>query len=485
MRPQKGDGQANALDYALANGNERFCAMNMLLEAFERTVERFPNKVAVADATDSYTFEELRGKAREYGAELANENDAVLVYADRTCDTIIQMLAAMYANRVYVPLDPDMPQHKKHYVEAALQNMGEVADDATCVIFTSGSTGNPKGVVKGAHAYDSFIRAFCRTFQLDESQTIGNQTPFFFDASSKDVLLMMYSGATLEILPTELFATPISLVEYLNERKVTYTCWVPSAYTIVTQLGTFESAMPEYLQHAYFVGEQFPVKHLMQWMQTLPDVEFVNLYGSTELAGVCSYCRLDTGRTYERIPLGVALEGNEVFLAKDGKALPHEVGAEGEICVAGGILSSGYLHDLEGNEKRFVRMTTPSGNVARVLCTGDMARVDEDGELVFVGRSDFQIKYMGRRIELQEIEVAAEHLIQVDACCCVFDQRKKRIVMFCTTTEGHECTAREIKRLMRTAVSSYMMPKKIVVLDEMPHNANGKIDRTSLAARLA
>lgn len=455
--------------------------MGRLIDTFERTVSLFPNKVAVADETTSLTFRQLKDAATEFGQSLADTEGPCVITVDRTCDTIVRIIGAMYGNRTFVPLDPEMPQSKHDAIEARLE--GVSPSGPMTIIFTSGSTGIPKGVMKGEDAYCNFIEAFCRTFRLNEQEVIGNQTPFFFDASSKDWLLMMYTGATLQIIPSGLFGMPDRLIHYLNDRNITYTCWVPSAYSIVTQLRTFESVMPQTLRRAYFVGEAFPLNHLHAWMEALPDAEFVNLYGSTELAGVCCYCRLDTSRHYDALPIGQGLDNCEIFLLEHKKVM-QEPGEQGEVCVASNTLAEGYLRDIEETSKRFVHMTTPSGSTARVLRTGDLARIGDDGSIVFVGRSDFQIKHMGRRIELQEIEVMAEAIEAIDTCCCVYDTAKRKIVMFCTLAEGHDLNARMIKRQLKQKLTPYMVPNKVYVVDELPRNANGKIDRPALMARL-
>lgn len=452
--------------------------MGELAEAFLHTVSNYPDDIAVSDGTRALTFAQLRDATQACPG--AGEGP-VLIECDRSVDTIVRIVGAILAGRTFVPLDPEMPAAKRAAIEETLAS--GVPEDALAVIFTSGSTGRPKGVAKGEASYLAFIRAFCATFDLGHDEVVGNQTPFFFDASSKDLLLMMYAGARLEIIPSRLFGLPMELITYLNERMVTYACWVPSAYSVVSQLHAFEEVVPTTLRHAHFVGEAFPLDHLRAWMDAVPAASYVNLYGSTELAGICCHCRLDPTRHYATLPMGEALAGCEVFLA-DGNELVAGPGATGEICVAGDTLAIEYLGDPEGTAKRFVEMQTPSGRVARVLRTGDLARVDEDGEMVFSGRSDYQIKHMGRRIELQEIEVVAQELPEIDLCCCAYDTRRQRIVMFCLLAPEVELAAREVRRLLKSHLSSYMVPGRVFVLDEMPRNANGKIDRAALNARL-
>ena len=147
--------------------------------------------------------------------------------------------------------------------------------------------------------------AYSSYFHLGSDEIIGNQTPFFFDASAKDLYLMMYTGAALEVLPSEMFIFPVTLIEYMIERKVSYVCWVPTALAIVAQMLTFKKVLPETLKKVFFVGEVFPTKQLHKWLTTLPDIQYVNLYGSSELEGCCGYYEIpDADHQPDILPIG-------------------------------------------------------------------------------------------------------------------------------------------------------------------------------------
>ena len=163
----------------------------------------------------------------------------------------------------------------------------------------------------------------------------------------------------------------------------------------------------------------------------------------------------------------------------EGKVIetPGEVG---ELYVISDALADGYFNDPEKTKATFVTLSLPDGRSERALRSGDLARIDEDGNLLFVSRKDFQIKHMGRRIELGEIEAAADNLPDVDRCCCLYDEKRKMIKLYCELTAGSTADGKTIQSALRSKLSDYMVPGKVIVLDQMPFNANGKIDRQRL-----
>ena len=128
--------------------------------------------------------------------------------------------------------------------------------------------------------------------------------------------------------------------------------------------------------------------------------------------------------------------------------------------------------------------TLPDGCLGRVFRSGDLASNDENGDLVFASRKDYQIKHMGRRIELGEIEAVADQLPELRRCCCLYQEARKKIVLFCELAEDCQWDGQEIKRQLKGRLTDYMMPAKVLVLERLPLNANGKIDRQELKKRL-
>ena len=492
--------------------------MRNILEMLEETAARLPEKTAVADAEGRYTFAELTRLARRIGASVGDKaGRPVGVLAERSVDTLAFFLGALYSGGYYVPLDPDMPAEKLRAILAetgldvvlgpeegrarlaelgysgAYRAMGEIGaeecalpdagdDDPLCLVYTSGSTGRPKGILKSHRAMCSYIGAFCDTFAVTGADVVGNQTPFFFDASAKDIYLSLRLGCTLELLPTKLFSFPTELVEYLNARGVTCISWVPTAFSIVAQLNPFPLVKPEKLRWAFFVGEVMPMKHLNRWRAALPDVRYVNLYGQSELAGVCCYYEVRGAfADSDTLPIGRPLANCRVRLLDEQGGLIAEPGRVGEIHIASEALALGYFHDPEKTAASFLTRDLGDGPV-RCFRTGDLAQLDAHGDLVFAARADFQIKHMGHRIELGEIEAVAGGLSEIGRCCCLYNAARQAIVLFCELEAGVSRTGAELRSRLRGLLSDYMLPRRVVVLDKLPLNANGKVDRQALKA---
>ena len=491
--------------------------MDLILSRLMKTVSAFPDKTAVACGDERFSFQELKRTAARLGTTISAhtvEKKAVGVLVHRCAATIVEFFGVLFSGCFYVPLDPDMPVHK---LETILEDAGIrvllgdasdrellgklgfsgtflTLDDAAeeehvlpeaepdtplYMVYTSGSTGKPKGVLKSHGAMVSFVDAFAKTFDLSDREILGNQNPFFFDAAAKDLYVMTCLGATLEIIPSEKFIFPVRLVEYLNEKKITYICWVPTALAIVTQLNTFIQIRPTTLEKVLFVGEVFPIKQLHKWLTTLPDLRYVNLYGSSELAGICCYYEIPKGSLPDQLPMGVPLANCRVYLHGE-EGFVTQPDQLGEVWVESPALALEYFGDPEKTAAVFCVEMLPDGRYARVLKSGDLARYDADGNLVFSSRKDFQIKHMGRRIELGEIESVADALPELQRCCCLYNDAKKRIELFCQLSPGEMLDGKQIQSLLRGRLSDYMLPAKIHILEEMPFNANGKINRTLL-----
>lgn len=488
-----------------------------VLAWMEETAARFPDKTAVSDGAESYTFRQLRDRAYALGAWLRDRcapGEAVGLYAQRRAAVIAAMLGCAAAGCCYVPLNPQAPTEKNGKIiahagvslilgfdpdeyDGAAQGAaymaydgldlpgagapaGEISPaDTLYIIYTSGSTGEPKGIRKSHGAMVDFVEAYVKELGFGPEEIIGNQTPFCFDASAKDIYLMLRTGATLEIIPSEKFIFPVTLIEYLNEKEVTFLSWVPSALAIVARLKTFRDILPRTVRRVFFVGEVFPVKDLAVWREALPDIQYINLYGSSELAGVCCLYPIPKDKPLpEVLPIGKPLGNTEVYLYEDGKIVPER----GELLVSSAALADGYIGDPERTAQTFMELEI-DGERRRVLRTGDWARFDEDGNLVFLARSDSQIKYKGYRIELGEIEAAVNALPFIGQACCLYNWEKERITVFCTA-DRPDLRLRDLNAALAGKLVDYMLPRRLTVLDKMPLNANGKIDRTFLKTLL-
>ena len=491
--------------------------MGSIIDYLENAAGLYPDSVAVADGTSELTFSALRRRAYGLGQTLLAggiTGRAVGVYAQRSVDVIAAMLACAASGNCYVPLDPNAPADKlkKILTHAEVGTILGFADgeydggelgcayircggnmpereerpnaavterDTLYIIYTSGSTGEPKGIRKSHGAVMNFVEAYEKELAFTKDEILGNQTPFCFDASAKDIYLMLKTGARMEIIPSDKFVFPVTLIEYLNEKKITFISWVPSALAIVARLRTFRDILPTTLRRVCFVGEVFPVKDLDAWRTALPELEYINLYGQSELAGICCLYPIPRGEpTPEALPIGRPLSNARIWLYENGEISREK----GEILIESGALADEYLKNPEKTAETFLELEI-DGETRRVLRSGDWARYDENGNLVFMSRADGQIKYKGYRIELGEVEAAVNALDFIGRACVLYNQERERITVFCTT-DRPGLKLRELNAELEGKLTDYMLPRKLVVLEEMPLNANGKIDRPYLKTML-
>lgn len=499
-----------------------------ILWSLEQTEEKYADRIAVCDEKEEMTWRELVKAAQKIGAELSKKVQPgcpVPVFLEKSPLTLAVMFGIVYAGCFYVPVNPMNPTERLRKImeklepevifadekgKAQLEEVGsgleekvvapqallsedfvqqelsiedrerleQIQDqwketDVLYGIFTSGSTGTPKAIVVSHGAASRFIGHFTELFEITSEDVIGNQAPFDFDVSVKDIYSSIMTGAKLVLIPKEYFSTPPRLLDYLCEKKVTNLTWAVSALTLVSALKGLNYRVPEHVRSVMFSGEAMPPKQLRIWQEKLPGAKFVNLYGPTEITCNCTYFPIE--RMYEdgeKIPAGKAFPGRRVILVDEQGNQVTEAGKQGEICSAGESLANGYYKDPEQTAEKFV-LYPVDGVEQRIYKTGDLGCYDEEGNIVFAGRKDFQIKHMGHRIELEEIESAMTALDGVDKSCCIFDTEKNRIMGYYMG----EKQSSDVRKEMKAKLPVYMVPTKLIQVDEMPLNKNGKTDR--------
>ena len=498
--------------------------MTNVLEYMEGTVDRVPDKIAFSNGEESLTFRDLQDRSRAAGsalAELGLTREPVVVYMHKSPDMVNAFFSVLYSGCFYVPIDEEMPVHRIRLIFDTVHPRAVICDETTLghaeelgyadrihlfrdlakhpvnreklleirrrsldidpiyIVFTSGSTGIPKGVAACHRSVIDYIETLSEVLEFNGDTVFGNQTPLYFDACLKEIYPTLKFGATTYLIPKNLFMFPVKLVEYLNTYKINTVCWVVSALTIVSSFGTFDTVKPEYLTNIAFGSEVFPVKQLAIWRKTLPNARFTNLYGPTEGTGMCCYYRLD--REFgpgEVIPIGGPFRNTEILLLKEDGTLAEE-GETGEICIRGTSVTLGYYNNPEKTAESFVQNPLNTAYPEIIYRTGDLAKRNERGELIFLSRKDDQIKHMGHRIELGEIEAVAQLKEGIRSACCVFHKEKQKIGIFYTG----DMDELSFKAELKNALPRYMLPHTVVRLEEMPYTPNGKVDRTLLRQR--
>ncbi len=496
--------------------------MKNVLEYLERSAKTFPEKTAVVDPEKSSTYEELLHHAKRIGSFLSAQEtpgSPVAVFMDKSVEALTAFMGIVYAGCFYISINTEQPSFRINQILEAsgagsvillgndhtvLKDAGytgkcfdyhdmikeEIQEETLLHIknhaldvdplycnFTSGSTGIPKGVLVSHRSVIDFMEYFPALFHITKEDVIGNQAPFDFDVSVKDIYSTLNVGATMVIIPKKLFSMPARLLDYLCDHQVTTLIWAVSALCLVSQLKGFTYKVPALVSKVLFSGEAMPVKQLNIWRKYLPDASYVNLYGPTEITCNCTYYEID--REFaddEKLPIGKPFPNEKVFLLDENDKQVTQNGILGELCVAGTALALGYYKNPGQTKRAFVQNPLNPHYPELIYRTGDLAFYDEYNKLYFAGRKDFQIKHMGHRIELEEIEMALNGYSLIERACCVFDAQKNRITAFYVgTMEG-----KEISGKMRETLPVYMIPTVFHSLPELPITANGKVDRKKL-----
>ena len=223
-----------------------------------------------------------------------------------------------------------------------------------------------------------------------------------------------------------------------------------------------------------------PNKQLNIWRKFLPDVTYSNLYGPTEITDACTFYTVDREFSDdESLPIGKPMKNTDILVLNDKDELVK--GDEiGELCVRGTSLAMGYYNNPEKTSAAFVQNPLNKAVPEIIYRTGDLVKYNEFGELLYLSRKDFQIKHLGHRIELGEIETAASSIEEITLCCCLYDDKKQKIVLFMDSDLDKEY----VKEKLLLSIPEYMIPGKYIYVEDMPINANGKIDRVKLKEML-
>ena len=497
-----------------------------ILEYLEKTVKEVPDKTAYTDGKHGLTFAEVFRYSRAIGSYLSREGfyrEPVVIYMKKSPEAVAAFYGAVYGRCFYVPFDEEMPEYRVSliletlkprlmicdaYTEKKLAKIGfsgrtlrfedavktEIRDeklaeireasmdtDPIYIVFTSGSTGVPKGVAACHRSVLDYVENLSKVLGFNRETVFGNQSPLYFDACLKELYPTMMFGATTYLVPKSLFMFPVKLVEYLNENHINTVCWVVSALTMISSMGTFDKVVPKYLHTVAFGSEVFPIKQFNLWRHALPEAQFTNLYGPTECTGMSCYYKVN--REFgpdDVIPIGRPFKNTEILLLND-EDQPAGEGETGEICIRGTCVTLGYYRNPEKTKEVFVQNPLNDCYPELIYRTGDIGRYNEFGELVFVSRKDHQIKHMGHRIELGEIEVHVNQMAGIRMSCCVYDKEREKIVLFYVG----DADGKDIIKALKEKLPRYMIPNLVEKIEEMPFTANGKLNRLELKNRCA
>lgn len=358
-------------------------------------------------------------------------------------------------------------------------------------MFTSGSTGRPKGIMHTHHSGLSYARLAVETYGVQTTDVLGSHSPLHFDMSTFGYFGGPLAAATVSLIPEAYTRLPASLSQLIESHRISIWYSVPFALIQLHLRGVLEKRDLTALRWVLYGGEPFVPRHLYELMARWPHARFSNVYGPAEV-NQCTYYHLpaleDDALPQEParpIPIGVTWPDTH-GLVVDDKNQPVESGEVGELVIHSSTMMQGYWARDDLNETAFLSYSDSAGLSHVYYRTGDLVRTDEDGQYVFVGRKDRQVKVRGYRVELDSVEqaISSHPAIEEGGAFVVRDSGDLVTIHAAVTLELD--TLAESSALIQHAAERlpwYAVPTQVHVLDDLPRTTSGKIDRRMLAER--
>jgi len=358
-------------------------------------------------------------------------------------------------------------------------------DAIAYLLFTSGSTGIPKGVMVAVRNVVTFVDYMAERYQITEKDRFSQMFDMTFDLSVFDMFVCWERGACLFCPPQKTLINPS---KFIRDHELTVWFSVPSTAAFMKQLGNLKPGRFPSLRLSLFCGESLPVPSVLAWAEAAPNSVVENLYGPTELTIACTLYRWNAASSLAEselgvVPIGYPYPGMKVLVVNEAlQEVPP--GEEGELLMNGPQMSLGYWKDADKTAAAFV---VPPGKTEVYYRTGDRVRRPHDGQpLIHLGRIDFQVKILGHRVELGEVEAQVREACGVDSVVAVGWPKTESghggIEVF---VEGRTVDQAELRKQVASGLPEYMVPKRFHFLDQIPRNVNGKYDRKALTTLLA
>ena len=467
------------------------------LEDFVReAAAAVPDRIAVADSRESWTYRELDAAsdrlARDFQARGVTRGDRVAVCSPKSVRAVAAMQAALRLGAAYIPVDPAMPAARAEKILAdggvrlvvttqTLQDLGALPapplppvesgpDELAYILYTSGSTGTPKGVCLSHRNALAFVEWAVAAIRSPEAPVYSNHASFGFDLSVLDLYGAFLSRGSVRLVPETIAYSAPKLVEFLRQNPIAVWYSVPSVLMLMMEHGGLLEAGLRPPGTVIFAGEPFPMVPLRKLRKAWSGSRFFNFYGPTE-TNVCAAFEVG-GLPDERtsVPIGTAASGDRIWAVKEDGTVAQE-GEQGELWVEGPSVMLGYW----GQE--------PQRGPYR---TGDLCRLGAGGHYEFIGRVDHLVKVRGYRIELGEIEaVLGGHPNVREIAVLPFGEGlDRRLAAFVVPRESPPPTLIQLKTFGAKSLPAYMLVDRVVGLAALPRTPNGKVDRAALALKL-
>ncbi|GHT03280.1 peptide synthetase [Bacteroidia bacterium] len=499
--------------YHLDVGLIELLEQKKIIDTFVSTLTNFGTRKAFCIDGHFYTYDELAKtiskirKALQHGLH-ASKNIGFVANDD--IETYASIYAIWLEGLTYVPLHPQQPIERNQKIIAQAEitvvlssntipfSEVEIIDTQSLVfdtylldvkettneqiayiLFTSGSTGKPKGVPVTFGNLNAFVDSFWDLgYTMDENDRVLQPFDLTFDLSVMSYLIPALRGACVYTVPHDQIKYSY-IAELLEDQELTFALMVPS--TIRYLRPYFDELNLPALKYSLFCGEALPLDLTEEWSRCIPNAFIDNVYGPTEDTIFCSRYRFNrTGENKSHngaLCIGTSMNSGEMIIVDENKQ-PVAANVQGELCLAGKQLTPGYWHNPEKNSEAFF-----VHNNTRFYLSGDVCYKDEDGDILYCGRVDSQVKVQGFRIELGEIDFHAKAFVAGhNAVSVAFDNASgnTEIALFVEFAESNAPDLSGLTDYLQSKLPAYMIPTKIISVAKFPLNANGKTDKHAL-----
>lgn len=492
-----------------------------VLDLFTQHAVERSETIAVGFGETQLSYGELNRRADILAGHLRHQgvrsNDIVGLYAEPTPEMIVSMLAILKAGAAYLPLLPGTPTERINLMlaecaaklvidatdslvpgqvqDAPVQTLAQLThtpmtppepwemhdNGLAYVIYTSGSTGQPKGVMVTRDNLASAIHSRLQYYQSEFKGLILLQ-PFSFDVATGNIFWTLCAGATLHLEPRSVAQDPQRLLDCLIRTKSSHLVLLPLLYAPLLDLATPQQLHA--LRTVIVGGEQMPLTLVQKHKEIVPQAGLFNEYGPTETTIMCCAYSCDTHDSVQPIPIGRPMAPSKMYLL-DHAHHPVPAGLPGEICIGGPQVTLGYLGRPALTAEHFLPDPYSEHPGARMYCSGDLGKINAQGNIEFLGRQDHQVKIRGFRVELGEIEATLRAHPAVSELAVVAMQQgsSKRLVAYVVAQSTDQTElSKELTLFAQSCLPEYMVPSAFVRMPALPLTTNGKLDQKALPA---